>query len=115
QLDYYDGMAQIAHPDYVVAPEQATQIRAIEPVYPLTAGLSSRIAARAVAAALERASELPEWLDPALVARRHWPTWNAALSIVHNPQTGADLLPSTPAHERLAYDEILASQLAVAL
>ena len=66
QIEYYDGMPQIAHPDYVVAPEQADSIKAIEPVYPLTAGLSSRIVARAVAGALERAPELPEWLDPAL-------------------------------------------------
>ena len=31
------------------------------------------------------------------------------------PANEADLLPTTPARERLAYDEILASQLAVAL
>ncbi|HEV8679480.1 MAG TPA: ATP-dependent DNA helicase RecG, partial [Stellaceae bacterium] len=87
----------------------------IEPVYPLTAGLSSRIAARAVAAALGRAPELPEWLDPALCTRRRWPVWNAAIAAVHTPQAETDLDPATPPRERLAYDEILASQLAVAL
>jgi ATP-dependent DNA helicase RecG len=115
QIDYYDGMPQIAHPDYVVSPEQADGIRAIEPVYPLTAGLSSRIAARAVNAALERTPELPEWLDPAFCARRRWPAWKEAIAAVHAPQSEADLAPTTAARERLAYDEILASQLAVAL
>jgi ATP-dependent DNA helicase RecG len=115
QIDYYDGMPQIAHPDYVVSPEQADGIRAIEPVYPLTAGLSSRIAARAVSAALERAPELPEWLDPALRERRYWPGWREAIAAVHAPQSDADLMPATAVRERLAYDEILASQLAVAL
>jgi ATP-dependent DNA helicase RecG len=115
QIDYYDGMPQIAHPDYVVSPEQANGIRAIEPVYPLTAGLSSRIAARAVSAALERTPELPEWLDPALRERRNWPGWREAIAAVHAPQSDADLMPTTAARERLAYDEILASQLAVAL
>ncbi|HEV2335412.1 MAG TPA: ATP-dependent DNA helicase RecG [Stellaceae bacterium] len=115
QIEYYDGMPQIVHPDYVVSPEQAGQVKAIEPVYPLTAGLSSRIAARGVAAALERARELPEWLDPALQAKRRWPGWGEAIAAVHAPQGAADLDPATPARERLAYDEILASQLAVAL
>jgi ATP-dependent DNA helicase RecG len=114
-VEYYGSAPQIAHPDYVVPPEQADQVKAIEPVYPLTAGLSSRIAAKAANAGLERAPELPEWLDPALCARRRWPGWNAAIAAVHAPQSEADLAPMTPARERLAYDEILASQLAVAL
>src|SRR5437763_7125944 len=114
-VDYYGGRPQMPHPDYVVALEHVEQIRAIEPVYPLTAGLSPRVLSKAVAAALERAPELPEWLDPALRDRRHWPGWPEALTAVHTPQREADLSPTTPARERLAYDEILASQLAVAL
>ena len=115
QIEYYDGMPQMAHPDYVVAPDQAEQVKPIEPVYPLTGGLSSRVVARAVAAALERAPELPEWLDPAWQTRRGWPGWGEAIAAAHMPQNAADLLPANAARERLAYDEILASQLAVAL
>jgi len=105
----------MAHPDYVVMPEQAEQVKPIEPVYPLTAGLSPRVLSKAVGGALERVPELAEWLDPALRARRHWPGWHEALAAAHSPRSEADLAPSTPARERLAYDEILASQLAVAL
>src|ERR1051325_9868015 len=115
RVEYYGGLPQMAHPDYVVLPEAAEQLKAIEPVYPLTAGLSPRLLQRAVAAALERAPELPEWLDPAFHARRSWPGWRAAVGAAHAPQSAADLAPDTPARERLAYDEILASQLAVAL
>jgi ATP-dependent DNA helicase RecG len=115
RVEYYGGLPQIAHPDYVVAPEAAEQVKAIEPVYPLTAGLSPRVVQRAVAAGLERAPELPEWLDAALQARRSWLGWRAAVGTAHAPQTAADLAPDNPARERLAYDEILASQLAVAL
>ena len=114
-VDYYSGRPQMAHPDYVVMPEQAAQVKPIEPVYPLTVGLSPRVLSKAVGGALERAPELPEWLDPALRARRHWPAWREALASAHSPKNEADLAPSTPARERLAYDEILASQLAVAL
>jgi ATP-dependent DNA helicase RecG len=115
RVEYYGGLPQIAHPDYVVAPEAAEQVKAIEPVYPLTAGLSLRLVQRAVAAALERAPELPEWLDSALQARRRWLGWRAAVGVAHAPQSATDLAPDNPARERLAYDEILASQLAVAL
>ena len=114
-VDYYSGRPQMAHPDYVVMPEQAEQVKPIEPVYPLTAGLSPRVLSKAVGGALERVPELAEWLDPALRARRHWPGWHEALAAAHSPRSEADLAPSTPARERLAYDEILASQLAVAL
>jgi ATP-dependent DNA helicase RecG len=114
-VEYYQGLPQIAHPDYVVAPDAAEQLKAVEPVYPLTAGLSPRVVQRAVAAALERAPEVPEWLDSALRARRAWPAWREAIEAAHAPQSEADLAPDTPARERLAYDEILASQLAVAL
>jgi ATP-dependent DNA helicase RecG len=115
RVEYYDGMPQIVHPDYVVAPEEAERLRAIEPVYPLTAGLTSRVMARAAAAAVQRAPQLPEWLDAAFREQRHWPAWHEALAAAHAPQSAADLAPDTPARERLAYDEILASQLAVAL
>jgi ATP-dependent DNA helicase RecG len=115
RIEFYGGTPQIAHPDYVVAPGEADRIKAIEPVYPLTAGLTPRVIQRAAAAALERAPAVPEWLDPALRARRRWPSWNEAIAAVHMPQGEADLAPGTPARQRLAYDEILASQLAVAL
>ena len=59
--------------------------------------------------------DLPEWLDPALRERRHWPGWRTAIAAAHAPQDAAGLDPANTARERLAYDEILASQLAVAL
>src|SRR5437660_4533807 len=64
-VDYYGGRPQIAHPDHVVTPEAAEQVKLIEPVYPLTAGLSPRVLSKAVGGALERAAELPGWRDPA--------------------------------------------------
>ncbi|HEX3883743.1 MAG TPA: ATP-dependent DNA helicase RecG [Stellaceae bacterium] len=115
RVEFYGNIPQMAHPDYVVAPDDAARIKPIEPVYPLTAGLSPRVVQRAVATALERAPEMSEWLDPALQAREHWPGWHEALAAAHAPATEDDLSPETPFRQRLAYDEILASQLAVAL
>jgi ATP-dependent DNA helicase RecG len=115
KVEFYGNIPQIAHPDHVVAPDQADRIRPIEPTYPLTAGLPPRVLQRAVATAAERAPALAEWIDGPLREQRQWPSWHEALAAVHAPQGEADLSPSTPARERLAYDEIFASQLAVAL
>src|SRR5260221_874651 len=101
RVEYYQGLPQMPHPDYVVAPDAAEQLKAIEPVYPLTAGLSPRVLQRAVAAALERAPELPEWLDPALRARRIWPDLRAAIAITASPASQGHLGPRPPARAAL--------------
>jgi ATP-dependent DNA helicase RecG len=115
KVERYVGAPQIAHPDYVVPPDQADRIKKLEPTYPLTGGLPPRVLQRAIAAALERVPELPEWIDPSLKRQRGWPDWHEAVAAIHAPQSTADLSPATKARERLAYDEIFASQLAVAL
>ena len=115
QVEFYNGMAQIPHPDLVLRPDELDRLKPIEPVYPLTLGLFPRVVQRAAAAALERAPELPEWIDPSLRERRGWPGWADALRRAHMPGAEPELSPSDPARERLAYDEVFASQLAVAL
>jgi ATP-dependent DNA helicase RecG len=115
KLEHYDGHAQIAHPDHVLAPDDAGSIPPFEPVYPLTAGLTGRTMAKAVAGAVERTPDLPEWADPALVAKRGWPSWREAVRQAHAPGSAADLSPEAPARARLAYDELLAHQMTLAL
>jgi ATP-dependent DNA helicase RecG len=115
RVEFYNGSPQIAHPDLVLRPDELDRLKPIEPVYPLTLGLAPRVVQKAVAAAIERLPELPEWIDPALRAKRGWPGWAEAVRRVHSPEADADLLPEAMARERLAYDELFASQLAVAL
>jgi ATP-dependent DNA helicase RecG len=115
ERDRLGGHWQIVHPDFVLPPERAGEIPVIEPVYPAAAGLSSRAVARLVAGALARAPDLPEWLDPEWLRRQAWPAWRPALAALHAPQSDADLSPQAPVRRRLAYDELLAHQLALAL
>jgi len=115
RVEFYNGIPQMAHPDLVLRPDELDRLKPIEPVYPLTAGLAPRAVQRAASAALDRVRELPEWIDAGLARQRRWPGWSAALRDAHAPAGEADLSPSTAARERLAYDEVLASQLAVAL
>ena len=116
KLEIFDGVAQIVHPDHVLRPEEAQDLPRYEPVYPLTAGLTQRVVAKAADAALERLPEdLPEWVDPALKVREGWPDWADALRAAHAPQGLSDLSPTSPARARLAYDELFAHQLTLAL
>ena len=115
KLDLFDGMAQIVHPDHVLRPEEAGNLPAHEPVYPLTAGLTQRVVAKAAAAALERAPDLPEWIDAGLKAREGWPDWRNAVAAAHAPDGPAAFSPAAPARQRLAYDELMAHQLTLAL
>ena len=114
RVELFDGMAQMVHPDHILLPDQADSLPAFEPVYPLTAGLTQRTMARAAQAALDRAPKsLPEWIDPALMAREGWPGWRAAIEAGHAPADAAALAAEHPARARLAYDELLAHQLAM--
>lgn len=105
---------QMVHPDYLVAPDKAGDIPEIEPVYPATEGLPPRRVRGFALEALEKAPELPEWQDPAWLARERFPTWRDALTRLHGPQSEADLSPLSLHRRRLAYDELLAHQLAMA-
>ena len=115
RVEQYQDRVQMSHPDHIAAPEQESTLAAVEPVYPLTAGLTPKPLLRAIRAALARAPDLPEWQDTAWRERQHWPGWHAALAAAHAPESEDDLAPETPARSRLAYDELLADQLALAL
>ena len=105
---------QMPHPDYMVEPGKAGDIPQIEAIYPATEGLPPRAVRRFVREALARAPELVEWQDPAFLAREGFPAWRAALERLHEPQGETDLSPLAPHRRRLAYDELLAHQLAMA-
>ena len=111
----YDHMLQMVHPDRVVAEADLAKLPLVEPVYPLTEGVSLNQVRRAVDGALARLPELPEWQDPSWVARERFPPFAAALRTLHRPAEPGDLLPQGSAWSRLAYDEFLAGQLALAL
>ena len=115
KLEIFDGIAQIVHPDHIVPPEKASEIPQYEPVYPLTAGVAAKTMMKAVHGALARVPDLEEWIDDALRAREGWPRFCEALQAAHHPKSQADLAPSAPARQRLAYDEFFAHQLTLAL
>ncbi len=114
-VEWFDMRPQIRHPDYVLPVERAEEMPALEPVYRMTAGLSPKVLRRAIMAGLERLPELPEWLSSDLLAQRGWPAFTTALNDVHRPASPQSFGPSGLAWQRLAFDELVASQLALAI
>ncbi len=115
RVERYGSRLQMAHPDYILAPSERGKLPGIEPVYPLTLGLTQKLLYRITGDALERLPDLPEWLDASLLQSEGWPSFWRALSILHRPQSQADLALWTKARERLAFDEVFSAQLAISL
>ncbi|MEZ5815214.1 MAG: ATP-dependent DNA helicase RecG [Alphaproteobacteria bacterium] len=114
KVEYYQGKPQIVHPD--IAPvEERESLETVEPIYPLTAGLTNKTVRKAMAGALGFVSALPEWQEPEFKKRHGWVNWDKAVKAVHMPECMNDLLPESKTRQRLAYDELLANQLTLSL
>lgn len=115
KVEVYDGRLQMAHPDLVLAPEEAETLRPWEPVYPLTHGLTQRVVVKAVTGALSELPDLPEWISSGVLRDRAWPGWRSSVELAHAPDGPEALSPANPARQRLAYDELFSHQLALQL
>lgn len=113
QIGFFNGDKQITHPDYVVEVDKFDSLPLVEPVYPLTHGLSAKALTKLTRQVLETLPELPEWIPPATLAQFKWPTFRTAMNAVHAPNAPADGELWGPARMRLAYDEYLAGQIAL--
>ena len=115
KIELFNNGWQMSHPDYIVPENQLENIMIFETVYPLTAGISNKVLNKWIKTVLSRTPKFEEWLDEDFVKKEGFPSFNQALIKAHNPQSQSDLLPSNINHKRIAYDEILANQLALAL
>jgi ATP-dependent DNA helicase RecG len=113
--EFYDDMLQMVHPDRVVDETGFAALPLVEPIYPLTEGLTLGNVRRAVDAALTRLPDLAEWQDETWISRERFPAFADALRHLHRPAKPHDIAPESLAWTRLAFDELLAGQLALAL
>ncbi|WP_298222105.1 ATP-dependent DNA helicase RecG [Acidocella sp.] len=111
KLDQFQDRLVMAHPEQVASISQEKEFPWIEPVWPLTAGITPRTMRKAALGALTRLPEFPEWHEKTIMAKRDWPSFGAALRALHAPVK----IPDGRPRERLAYDELLARQIAFAL
>ena len=115
KVESFNGMKQMTHPDYIVLTAEAEKIIGIEPVYPLTAGVTNKMMCRLVRQALQRVADYPEWEDEKFMLQHGFAPFRQALLQAHFPKKISDVEPKSLARMRLAYDELLANQLALAI
>ena len=123
RVEIFNETLQIVHPDTVIAvPDDdsdplshAGKILDVEPLYPLSAGITHKTVHKAVEQALDKIPDLPEWIDAELVKREKWLGWRDTLHRIHTPENPLDLQIQSPYRRRLAYDEFLANQLALSI
>ncbi|HWK66755.1 MAG TPA: ATP-dependent DNA helicase RecG [Rhizobiaceae bacterium] len=115
RMEWFNGRPSMVHPDHIARSDDAGGLPLVEPVYPLTAGLSGKVLRRAVGQSVARIPDLPEWLDEDVRRGRSFPPFKDALLRIHNPTDPVDVSPESAAWRRLAYDEFLAGQLSLAL
>lgn len=115
KLEVFNGNLQMPHPDYIVREEDSAQIPLFETVYPLTAGISTKMINKYMEQALQKVPEMPEWLDAEFVKKQGWNSFRNAMMKAHHPQYKSELEPFSKDRARLAYDELLANQLALAI
>jgi ATP-dependent DNA helicase RecG len=101
RMEWFNGRPSMVHPDHIVSAEEATSLPLIEPVYPLTAGLSGKVLARAIGQSFERLPDLPEWQEKSVLERFSFPGFRPALAALHRPQDPADAFPDSVAWRRL--------------
>ncbi|MGF1650976.1 MAG: ATP-dependent DNA helicase RecG [Hyphomicrobiaceae bacterium] len=115
RIDRYGDRLQMTHPDYIVPPDRRSDLPMLEPIYGLTSGLSGKVLLRLVRQAVSRVPDLPEWQRQDWLSERGWPSFRDAVEQIHIPRDHDQVSPAAPAWQRLAYDELFAGQIALAL
>ena len=113
KLEKYGDGFQIVHPEFVS--ENLDFIPKVEPQYGLSEGISQKVIAKIIKEIYTHTGELPEWLRKDIIQKYQFPSWKDALNSLHYPSDIIALSPQAPARLRMAYDELLAHQLALGL
>ena len=106
---------QMPHPDFIVPVAELEKVKGFEPVYPLTAGLSNKQLLKIMTDAQRMIPDLPEWIDEGYLKQQQWSPWKSSFEHIHRPESLEETLPSSALRQRVAYDEALAGQLALAI
>jgi len=115
RVELFENVPQMVHPDFTVPEAEADSIPRFEPVYPLTHGITQKLMYKATRGALALVPAMGEWIDPGQMAKAGWPHFMTAVKRAHDPEKISDISALDPARERLAYDELLAHQITLAL
>lgn len=113
-INTYLGRIHMVQPEVILDPIQKSQLEGNDRIYGLTKGLSQNFFRKVMPVILDAIPNVPEW-DEHTTQENQWPSWSDAIKSLHTANSDMDLIPSTPARLRLAYDELLAHQLSMIL
>ena len=113
KIENFRNNYQITHPTHINEVNKFNNIKEIEPVYGLTAGLNQKIIQKAINHALKFIPDLEEWIDKDIVNKYSFISWKKTLIKIHNPISSENLTNINHYRRRLAYDELLAHQLSL--
>lgn len=115
RLESFNGNLQMPHPDFILPLSEENKFSKFEAVYPLTSGITNKMINRYCKQALEQVPNLSEWINPEFLKKQGWSNFKTSINKAHNPRYKNDLDPYSKERTRLAYDELLANQLALAI
>ena len=115
KLEHFRSSYQIVHPTHIIKTDNINELKSIEPIYGLTAGLSQKIYIKTIEQSLKFIPILDEWIDKDTIKKHSFNNWKDSILSIHNPSSKEDLLYSNKNRRRLAYDELLAHQLTIAI
>jgi ATP-dependent DNA helicase RecG len=115
KMEWFNGRPTMVHPDYITPEAGLDALPLIEPVYGMTEGLSPKTIRKAVHQALQRLPVLAEWQDEALKKKNSFRDFRTSLEAAHILADPIDIDPQSATRRRLAYDELLAGQLSLAM
>ncbi len=115
-LQRLSGENEIIHPQEILPASQIEKLPKINVIYPLAAGITQKFLRQKITEILQKIDKKNgDWLEEKLLRQQIWPSFGEALEKIHNPISQDDFLPQNPARRRLAYDELLAWQIATML
>ena len=115
KLENFQSGMQMVHPDYIVSSSESGKIPDFEPNYPLTKGVSKKFLIKIMLQAIDKNISFQEWINESIVQKFQWPRFKTSILMVHNPKCIKETLFDYPARERLAFDELFAHQMSLAL
>ena len=114
KVEEFNGIFQMTHPQHIADESNLDSIKKIECVYPLTAGISSKIIQKSINSSLAIIDDLPEWIPNDYLQKNNWTSWKKSIYEMHNPNELKEDKEDIYLN-RLVFDELLSQQLTVRL
>ncbi len=115
KFENFNGLGQIAHPDYVVKEYEKKLIPLIQPIYPLFHGINQKFISKIINEGIKKIPTIPEWLRKDILIKYQFPTWQTCIFKTHNPENNSDANSNSVFRKRLALDELIANQISMLL